>query len=180
MLSWCYWFVITATALGIAAIPARAETNAVTFSEFPEESAALVAATVAYFDAIEADVVPSTGPSVITLAPRPVSANAGPLSDHGPVRHLTGYRITWYPMDRLTGIVDFMGTWDGNRNLVCGYLTWHLGNPDAPALADVSATFVTLSELDEVPDVKVFQRLSEANCAFGEIDANFRVFDVGG
>ena len=98
----------------------------------------------------------------------------------GPVDHLTVYRITWYPMDRLYGTVDFMGTWDGNRNLVCGYLTWDLTDPDAPELETVSANFVDLAEMAGAGQVHVHQSLLEANCAYGAIEANYLVFEPAG
>ena len=98
----------------------------------------------------------------------------------GPVRHLTGYQITWYPVDRLLGTVDFMGTWDGNRNLVCGHLTWDMTDVDTPVLTSVSANFLTLDDLQDAPEVRVHQSLMEANCAFGEIDGNYAFFDVAG
>jgi len=102
------------------------------------------------------------------------------LNGHGPVRHLTGYRISWYPVDRLLGSVDFMGTWDGNRNLVCGYLTWDLSDPDAPVLENMEATFVKLETLLSEKPSDVHRILLEANCAYGAIDANYGFFDWAG
>ena len=98
----------------------------------------------------------------------------------GPVQHLTGYRISWYPVDRLLGTVDFMGTWRGNRNLVCGYLTWDLSDPKKPELQEVTANFVDLDALTSESDVQIHRTLMEANCAFGAIDPNYAYFDVTG
>jgi len=97
-----------------------------------------------------------------------------------PVAHLTGYRISWYPVDRLLGTVDFMGTWDGDENLVCGYLTWDMSEPDEPVLRSVQASFVDVSDLSDGTEVEIYRALLQANCAFGEIEQNFYLFDLTG
>ena len=102
-------------------------------------------------------------------------SNVFPLN-RGPVQHLTGYRINWYPVDRLLGAVDFMGTYDGNRNLVCGYVTWDLTDPKTPTLDHVVATYVDLAVLTDATPAEAQMALLDANCAYGEIDPNFTVF----
>lgn len=154
--------------------------------EFPTESAALIRATTALFDQVEARHAPRQRVPVIgiPLTPTKIRADAddhaSALTRNGPVDHLTGYRITWYPMERLLGSVDFMGTWGGNRNLVCGYLTWDLTDPDTPRLEQIQASFVDLAEIGGSSDQDIHRHLLNANCAFGAIEANFHVFDVQG
>ena len=151
--------------------------------EFPVETEALVTATAAYFDGLHAS---KKGPKV----KRPVfrmpslASNASieldadhPLTMHGPLSHLTGYRINWYPTDRFLGSVDFMGTWDGNRNLVCGYLLWDLSDPNGPVLDTVSAHYVDMNELAGMTAEEVHETLLEANCAYGTVEANYAFFD---
>jgi len=161
----------------------------VSHSEFPAENNALIAATQAFFDEIEGVDAPRSQkrPVVIGLPLAATNASAaipeneaGPLRQKGPVQHLTGYNVTWYPMDHLLGSVDFMGTWDGNRNLVCGFLTWDLSEPDAPDLVAVEASYVDLDELSAMSPLEVHQELLSANCAFGAIDENYAFFDVAG
>lgn len=148
--------------------------------EFPKETAALVEATTAYFDAIEAtpqkrDRVPVIRmPELAQKIKTNVSLSENDaLTQNGPVNHLTGYRISWYPVDRFLGTVDFMGTWDGNRNLLCGYLTWDLTHPEYPVLDDVTAHFLDLDELSAMEPALAHETLLEANCAFGAIDQNY-------
>ncbi len=186
MNKWCKW-VVTATALaGFSATPVFA-TNAVPSpgEEFPEETAALVAATVALFEAIESEGAAKPRLPEIRFedAATPVKlptnsswTRAFP-DDRGPVRHLTGYRINWYPVDRFLGAVDFMGTYDGNRNLVCGYIMWDVSDPDAPELDRVIANYVDLDRLDAATPAEAHRALLDANCAFGEIEPNFTVFE---
>ena len=155
--------------------------------EFPRESKALIRATQAFFDKVEGTRDRDSGPSVIGVPLSITKSSAKASSDTtdlitrmGPVDHLTGYRITWYPVDTLYGTVDFMGTWDGNRNLVCGYLTWDLTDPDNPELEAVSASFVDITALARGSDQDIHESLLEANCAHGAIEANYRMFDVSG
>lgn len=151
--------------------------------EFPVETEALVNATTAYFDGLH---VSEAGPEVRRPVIRmpSLASNASvtleadhPLTVNGPLSHLTGYRINWYPTDRFLGSVDFMGTWDGNRNLVCGYLLWDLSDPDAPVLDTVSAHYVDMDELADLSADDVHETLLEANCAYGAIEANYAFFD---
>jgi hypothetical protein len=186
------WFPTLCTAALVTAVvgvPAGAGVHLTADApqEFPTETAALVAATTALFDAVEAKASPVPAVPRITLVPRPTPASldldddkASVLTENGPVKHLTGYRITWYPVDRFLGTVDFMGTWDGNRNLVCGYVMWDLSDPAAPVLDDVSATYLDVTELSRQSDADVHAALLEANCAFGAIDANYTVFEPAG
>lgn len=155
--------------------------------EFPVETEALVAATAALFDEVEAREVDSPDRVPVIRLPQlaqKVRAEApaarAPLTLHGPLRHLTGYRINWYPTERFLGAVDFMGTWDGNRNLVCGYLIWDLSDPGTPVLDRVHASYVELGDLVGASSEEVHEALLEANCAYGTIEANYSFFDVAG
>lgn len=175
---------------GLAVAPfhaARAETSEVGAVEFPNESRALIRATQAFFQQIEAESEQQNRPAVIGVPLSITRSSAKIPSDTtelitrmGPVDHLTGYRITWYPVDKLYGTVDFMGTWNGNRNLVCGYLTWDLSDPEDPVLESVAASFVDVTTLAKTSDRDIHQTLLEANCAHGAIEANYRMFDVSG
>ncbi len=164
-------------ALGVPAMAGRVDTETV---EFPAETEALVAATVTLFEEAEARGDRPARPT-LSLTPTPAAADPASIEafpdDHGPVRHLTGYRITWYPVDRLIGAVDFMGTWDNARNLVCGYVTWDVSDPDAPALQSLITTYVDISELEGMDDVARETALLEANCAFSDIDQNYVALD---
>lgn len=165
---------------------AVAEPSGVAGGEHPLESSALIAATQSFFDRVETVEVKRTETPVIGWSLKAVRANVAVPDDvavltrMGPVRNLTGYQVTWYPMDRLTGTIDFMGTWDGNRNLVCGYLSWDLTDADNPVLESVSANFVSLDTLAQADAVEVHRLLFGANCAFGAIDSNYAFFDVAG
>ncbi|MGI9394390.1 MAG: hypothetical protein ACR2OY_07070, partial [Boseongicola sp.] len=129
-------FAVSATAVSATSpLPSPGE-------EFPVETAVLVAATVALFEAIEAENdaeprIPEIRVEGLAV-PASLSVDAALTrafpANMGPVQHLTGYRINWYPVDRFLGAVDFMGTYDGNRNLVCGYVMWDVSDPDAPKL----------------------------------------------
>ena len=152
--------------------------------EFPEETAALVAATADFFESVEAQAGPrDTRPVIsglIVATPAKFGASDGKASvliSNGPVDHLTGYGIKWYPVDRLLGTVDYMGTWDDNRNLVCGFVTWDLSDPGAPVLEEVSASFLDISVLSDESGPVIHAALLEANCAFGAIDANYTLFE---
>ncbi len=164
---------------------ARADDVRPSHPEFPEENAALVAATAALFDRIEAGAKPQSKTPVFKAPFKIVRSSvrqdkADALTVKGPVSHLTGYNITWYPTDRLLGIVDFMGTWDGNKNLVCGYLTWDMTQPDSPVLQAVAVSFVDVSHVARGTSLDIENDLLTANCAFSEIEQNYRFFDVTG
>ena len=179
---------IAAFLLALAA-PAAAETVSEEAPlEFPAETAAIVAATSALFDAVEAEDAPSGKrvpviqmPEVAIKARVAIAEEkADPLTERGPLEHLTGYRISWYPVERFLGSVDFMGTWDGKRNLVCGYLTWDLTDPEFPVLETVSANYIDTGELVGATPSEIHETLLEANCAFGAIEANYAFFEPQG
>lgn len=168
------------------AAPVHASDDASASQEFPVESAALIAATTAFFDAAErAALEPKKSPQPVIGLPQIVSPASfektdpalSQLTNHGAVQHLTGYRINWYPVSRLLGTVDFMGTWDGNRNLVCGYVSWDMTTPDAPILEGVTANYIEMDDLASRSANNVHETLLEANCAFGAVDANFAFFE---
>lgn len=168
---------------GLLAVPAQAELNVSLTEEFPDETQVLLAATAMLFDEVEEQSAPARKKPVISLPNLVTPVSNDPreaLELHGKLRHLTGYRINWYPTDRLLGSVDFMGTWDGNRNLVCGYVTWDLSDAGDPVLEQVNANYVDLSELTNQSNESIHATLLEANCAFGAIDPNFTLFDVTG
>jgi len=151
--------------------------------EFADETDAIVAATTALFESVEA-ASPSDGIELrLNGIAIPASAAAGPdvsaafPAEYGPVTHLTGYRINWYPVDRLLGAVDFMGTYDRNRGLVCGYVTWDLSDPDDPQVDQLIANYVDLKLLAKRHPGATHAALLDANCAYGEIEPNFTVFD---
>ncbi len=178
--------IAASAALVISATVAMSSERSVAVElEFPEETAAIVAATVALFDEVEdgEDAAPRRNP-VIRMPSLATKASAddkaGALTDHGPLRHLTGYRISWYPMERFLGSIDYMGTWDSNRNLVCGYLTWDLSDPSAPVLEKVTANYLDLGEFAGATPAQIHKSLLEANCAFGAIDANYAFFEPAG
>lgn len=153
-------------------------------AEFPAETAAIVQATSELFDAVEGGTKPRgkrpvvTAPIIATPASfRIGAARADVLTSRGAVDHLTGYRISWYPVDRFLGTVDFMGTWNGNRDLVCGYVTWDLSDPDKPVLEDIQANFVKVADLSRQDDEAIHGTLLDANCAYGAIEANYAFFE---
>ncbi len=154
--------------------------------EFPEQTQALVTATSALFETVESAPAPNGTRIRIKGLAIPASQTPGDAilqafpSEHGPVRHLTGYRVNWYPVDRLLGAVDFMGTYDRNRGLVCGYVTWDLSDPDAPQIDQLVANYVDLELLTRGHPDAAHAALLDANCAYGEIEPNFTVFDPAG
>lgn len=151
--------------------------------EFPAQTDALVAATSALFEAVEN--APSSNGTQIRVDGLAIPASqtldddlaAAFPSENGPVQHLTGYRINWYPMDRLLGAVDFMGTYDRNRGLVCGFVTWDLSDPGDPQIDQLVANYVDLELLAKRHPGATHAALLDANCAYGEIEPNFTVFD---
>ncbi|MDD9976374.1 MAG: hypothetical protein OXQ30_01380 [Boseongicola sp.] len=156
--------------------------------EFPEEAAALISATSTLFDDIEAGFAESKPKNALPVIRMKVLATPASMTSNGvleqafprnrgPVTNLTGYRITWYPVDRFLGAVDFMGTYDGNRNLVCGFVTWDLTDVTEPKLEHLVANYVDLNLLSELPPADAHEALLNANCAYGQIDPNFSVFN---
>lgn len=154
--------------------------------EFSSETDALVAATTALFERVEAAPVSDGIELRLSGVAIPASATPGPdvseafPAEYGPVAHLTGYRINWYPVDRLLGAVDFMGTYDRNRGLVCGYVTWDLTDPATPRIDQLVANYVDIGSLAKRSPGATHAALLDANCAYGEIDPNFTVFDPAG
>lgn len=167
-------------------VPAAAQmpASSVEGPEFPVETAAIVAATARLFESAESGNR-GAAPRVVISRPnlaRPASltrktGNADVLTARGPVDHLTGYRISWYPVDRFLGSVDFMGTWDRNRNLICGFVTWDLSDAARPKLVDVTASFVDIADLSRQSDEAIHAALLDANCAYGAIEANYAFFE---
>lgn len=152
--------------------------------EFADETDALVAATTALFESVEEAAAASDGIELrLDGIAIPARATPGPdigeafPAEYGPVAHLTGYRINWYPVDRLLGAVDFMGTYDRNRGLVCGYVTWDLTDPADPRIDQLVANYVDLKLLAKRHPRETHAALLDANCAYGEIEPNFTVFD---
>ncbi len=183
MFNWCALFFTAALAASVTPHHAYAEPGGLTAPEFPSEHAALVDATRAFFDAVEVEKTEQKKAPVIGWAVNATRASAAQndvavLTKMGPVKHLTGYQITWYPTDTLLGTVDFMGTWDGNRNLVCGYVTWDLSTPNAPTIQSISANFISPQALSQSDTRDVHRALISSNCAHGDIDANFAFFGV--
>ncbi|PWK58866.1 hypothetical protein C8D95_101683 [Silicimonas algicola] len=167
-----------------APLAAQSASSIAAEAEFPNQTVAIVAATSSLFDSVEGPEsaqrrrAPAIRiPQLETRASFDGDAKAEALTQNGPVRHLTGYRITWYPIDRFLGTVDFMGTWDGNRNLVCGYVTWDLSDTENPVLEQVDASYLSLDDLSAASPADAHQMLLDANCAYGDIDANYAFFD---
>lgn len=167
-------------------VPAFAGVDDPARPEFAIEKAALQSATDAFFAQVEATRIGPVKKPVLGWSAPAVRKivqsddNVSILTQKGTVRNLTGYQVSWYPVDRLLGTIDFMGTWDGNRNLVCGYLTWDLSDPETPKLESVTAQFLDLRDLAAADPAQVHQMLFGANCAFGSIDSNYAFFDVSG
>ena len=173
-------FALPLVALIAGTVSACAGQNDV---EFSDETEALVAATTALFESVETAPVSDGIELQLDGIAIPASASPGPdvnnafPAEYGPVAHLTGYRINWYPVDRLLGAVDFMGTYDRNRGLVCGYVTWDLSDPDDPQIEQLVANYVDLGLLATRHPGATHAALLDANCAYGEIEPNFTVFD---
>jgi hypothetical protein len=148
-------------------------------SEFPLEERALVEATAEFFDAVEATSAKGRASSYAD----PFAATAA--TDEGretrisqartaaPLTGLTGYRITWYPVDTLLGAVDFVGRDETGRNLVCGYILWEFSGDAEPRLRDYDATYVDTWALAALSPEEQGKRLIEANCAFNDVESNF-------
>lgn len=143
--------------------------------EFAIEAERLVEATAALFADLEQKQPATRQRQRVIGVPQPVglslqdeTAQARPDMDH-----LRAYRVSWYPVDRLLGTVDFVGTYDGGRNLVCGYVTWDLDNPDATEMVALQTNMVDLDALGAMSHGQRHLALIEANCAFGEIEPNF-------
>ena len=184
----CVLGVALAESFGVGAHAAQFPIDLNVSDEFATETAALIAATTTLFEQVEAEsgerkarpVISApilATPAVADVEPAPTPTEIDVLKGKGRVNHLTGYEITWYPVDRMLGSVDFMGTWNGNADLVCGYVTWDLSDPAAPVLDEIEATFVDVSALLQDPDADVHGALLDANCAFGSVEINYAYFE---
>lgn len=165
--------------------PAFAEGLYPELNEFGPETLSIAAATEALFDAMEAETAarpeqPRLELRLATPGADPVAlplAGTQALSDqHGPVTNLTAYGLTWYPGDTtLAGSVDFVGTWGEGRNLVCGYVTWDMGDAETPVLASLTTSYLSTETLVHLPDQAQHAELLRANCAHGAIEPNFEL-----
>jgi len=181
MRHWCQSFFAAVFSLGLVSSDLHAETNGLGMAEFPIEHAALIEATQDFFDAVEAEnpkreKTPVLGWTINATRSYAGEDDVSTLTKMGPVKHLTGYQITWYPTEKLLGTVDFMGTWDGSRNLVCGYVTWDFSLPDAPKLHSISANFISPDALNHADAREVHRALIASNCAHGAVEANYAFF----
>ena len=91
---------LVVTAIFAAGLALADDNDATLVLEFPEETEALVAATAALFDEIQSqdkglgDARPVIRlPDLAQKVRVEASAVSDPLTLHGPLRHLTGYRI---------------------------------------------------------------------------------------
>lgn len=181
-----HWFPLFSAVLfsfSFAASALRADPTGFGMAEFPTEHAALVEATESFFDAVELETpkreqAPVLGWAINATRSYAVEDDVAVLTKMGPVKHLTGYQVTWYPTERLLGTVDFMGTWGGNRNLVCGYVTWDLTVPYEPRLHSISANFISPDALNQSDAREVHRALIGSNCAYGAIEANYAFFTM--
>ena len=154
----------------LTALPAAA-------AQYVAETARLVDATAALFDRLEAESGGSAPPRIqLRLSEDKASfsdADGALRPEFGPVRDLTGYRVTWYDADALIGTVDFVGTWGDGRHLLCGYVSWNMTDPDAPSLDGIVADYLEIGALVGSGEDDAHIALIEANCAYGEIEPNF-------
>jgi len=183
MVHWCPSLFALVFSLSFVSNELQADPNGLGLSEFPTEHAALVEATQSFFDAVETEAVvqekaPVLGWAINATRSYAVEDDVAVLTKMGPVKHLTGYQVTWYPIEKLLGTVDFMGTWDGNRNLVCGYITWDLSAPDEPKLHSISANFIHPDALNQADPREVHRALIGSNCAHGAVEANYAFFST--
>lgn len=172
---WCFMVgVYLALLLSGATVSAAALA-----SEFPREERAIVEATAEFFDAVEA----TSAGGVASAYADPFAATAATgdrletrisqVRGTAPLTGLTGYRITWYPVDTLLGTVDFVGRDETGRNLVCGYVLWEFSDDAEPRLRDYQATYVDTWALAALSPEEQGKRLIEANCAFTDVESNF-------
>jgi len=152
--------------------------------EFGPETLSLVRATEKLFDSLEAESAQTAPNGRFQL--RPVLRDAEPVAlpaagrhalsaENGPVADLTAYKVTWYPTDRLSGTVDFVGTWKNGRNIICGYVTWDMSDPVNPSLAAMTTSYLDTKALVRMADDTAHAELLRANCAYGEIEPNLEL-----
>lgn len=186
--SMCRLLTILALMFGLA-VPVQAASSGMAERpvEYAAERSLLLSATARLFDTMEAEsamLPPRRRPfgwQTLRRQGTPTRSSLG-LSDagrmalgeeFGPVKDLTGYRITWYPTDRLSGTVDFVGTWASGRNLLCGYVTWDLSEPQQARLVEIDIAYLDTWELLGSHSDRAHAALLEANCAYGELAPNF-------
>ncbi|MEL7461474.1 MAG: hypothetical protein AAFX45_14835 [Pseudomonadota bacterium] len=151
-------------------------------AEFGLETFHMLQATQTLFDALEAASAdtdkpglqlrladPAAEPAALDLPP---AGQMAIRTDLGPVANLRGYGVTWYPTDRLLGSVDFVGTWNNGRNLICGYATWDMSDSAAPVLASVTTSYIDAGALSLLTQEATHAALLRANCAYGAIEPN--------
>lgn len=112
---------------------------------------------------------PEAAPAAFDLPP---AGQMAIRTDLGPVANLRGYDVTWYPTDRLLGSVDFVGTWNNGRNLICGYATWDMSDAGAPVLASVTTSYIDAGALAHLSQDATHAALLRANCAYGAVEPN--------
>lgn len=163
-------------ATSVTAASAEATDFVAVPEEFAIEAERLVEATAALFADLERDQAPSMRKRQPVIGiPQPVGFTAvtEAVEDRPDMDHLRAYRVSWYPVETLLGTVDFVGTYDGGRNLVCGYVTWNLDDPEETEMVALQTNLVDLESLSALPHGERHLALIEANCAFGEIEPNF-------
>lgn len=139
----------------------------------------LIRTTAEFFDAVEArDFARSVdffAEAYATAVPLEAWRNdrLRQLVDKGPLKNLTAYRITWYPVDTLLGSVDFVGRDRDDGGLVCGYVLWEFVEGSEPKLRLYEATHLDPAVLSRMSPGEAGAQLLEANCAFTSVDANF-------
>ena len=147
-------------------------------AQYAAETAQVVDATVELFDRMEAESGTEERPAIrLKIVPQPMSLDAASPAlrpEYGPIRDLTGYRVTWYDTDRLIGTVDFVGTWGDGRHLICGYVSWDMTG-GAPELSDMTADYLETGTLVRSGDDAAHIALIEANCAYGELEPNLEL-----
>jgi len=94
------------------------------------------------------------------------------LVDKGPLKNLTAYRITWYPVDTLLGSVDFVGRDGEDGGLVCAFVLSEFVEGSDPKLRVYEATHIDPDTIKGLSPGEAGARLLAANCAFTSLDAN--------
>jgi len=153
--------------------------SAPAWSEVTDRDRALIRATAAFFQSVEqrdhARSLDFFAEAYATAVPLDQWQNERlrQLVDKGPLKNLTAYRITWYPIDTLLGSVDFVGRDPRDGRLVCGFVLWEFPERAEPKLRLYEATRLDPGTLSRMPPGEAGAQLLEANCAFTSIEANF-------
>lgn len=148
-------------------------------SEYAVEERALIKATDRFFSFVETqdDTATADFYADAWATNLPLESwqeeRVSQLVNYGPVRDLTAYEITWYPVDELMGAVDFVGRYNDGESLVCGYVLWEFGSGPTPRLRGYQANYVDISDLAGMSELEVGEALMNANCAYTDIDSNF-------